>query len=190
MILYHVSPDIDDIKEIFIPRVPSSAADDEDKTTPRFCVSTTIAGAYAGMPKDDRTIDGNCNLRVYVFDTEDYEIIPYEELYEKGLVIDAIYTKEHWILSNMIRPIDSYVIKLEKYDYEIMPLCKLEYLKEYIRISKDDPDGVDELLINEWNGRPKAVINKVEYSYKDGTIYTSKNNLYEYYNNLDVWNEK
>lgn len=111
MKLYHLSFDLDQPKtKTFIPRIPSGALEDEDKSIPRICLSRNILGCVNALSAFNRTdIDKNWDDKstaykavLYSIDIDDIPssaLIGSVELYERGLVADAIITQEHWCLS-------------------------------------------------------------------------------------------
>lgn len=149
--IYHVSDNIDTIIEEFIPRIPreDTRTDFEDSVTPRVCVSANIPGCITGKPKTkDEEILGGI-YRVYEFDVDfsDDNLICYYDLYEMGLVNDALLSKEYWITSP-VKPIKTYLIKIDHISMELVPVCPVDYIEDYLDILRDDPDYSDEWLNN------------------------------------------
>lgn len=98
MLLYHISTNThEENPKQFVPRVPASANEPEDVTTPRICFAPSVllaaqATGY-GLTENDE-------IMVYELDTKTVNpenIIRPERLYRDGLVPDADETGEHWI---------------------------------------------------------------------------------------------
>lgn len=148
--VYHVSDNIDNIIEEFIPRIPredTRVDKSEDNVTPRVCVSANIPGCITAKPKtrDEKILGGI--YRVYEFDVDfdDKNLICYRELYEKGLVNDALLSKEYWI-TTPVKPIKTYLIKINRITMELTPVCPVEFIQDYLDVLRDDTDNSDEWL--------------------------------------------
>lgn len=98
MRLYHVAVGKHDLARTFTPRVPESANPPEDTITPRICFAESLEGClsaighpfyYPGKPE---------LLTVWEYDTDTRYCIPPEYLYDKGLVMDSLRTREWWVL--------------------------------------------------------------------------------------------
>lgn len=102
MLLYHVSYDIDgDLERVFTPRVPDNVRFDEEDSIKRVCFSDSIQNCI-------RAIDGyyknDCDeIAVFTYEVDDNspDIIPWLELYNKGLVNDASLTHEYWYVGEV-----------------------------------------------------------------------------------------
>lgn len=111
MKLYHLSFDLDQpLIKTFTPRIPAGALEDEDKSIPRICLSRNVLGCVNALTAFKRAdIDKNWDDKSEAFKailyTIDIDAIPSSaligslELYERGLVADAIITQEYWCLS-------------------------------------------------------------------------------------------
>lgn len=94
--LYHLSEENYNNK-IFKPRIPSSAAENENKTIARVCFSSSMSGAYRAIEFYEK---GGWSYPLYVHMPENINsaiqnknvIIPHEDL-----VFDVHYTNEYWI---------------------------------------------------------------------------------------------
>jgi hypothetical protein len=125
---YHLSLQYEKMIEEFIPRIPKGVLYEEDRRTPRICVSNSIEGCFLAHPcfreifadeivceldlPDGRYDQDDCEhyyaskefgyfFRVYEFDiNEEDNVINNDELIAKSLVPDASETGEAWILNN------------------------------------------------------------------------------------------
>ncbi len=98
MILYHISSYLD-FNGDFKKRIPSERIESENDTILRICAAPTLEQCFASI--------GCCegNYKVFKIDTDklgirDKDICTPQELYDKGLVPDALFHKEHWITTN------------------------------------------------------------------------------------------
>lgn len=124
------------MKREFIPRVPESAKPPEDIVTPRICFSETLEGClsaighpfyYPGTPE---------LLTVWVYEADTRYCIPPEFLYGAGLVMDALRTREWWVLQPVTLT-GKYVnlVDFETTPYRIPDENKKQELIQYIRCS-------------------------------------------------------
>lgn len=99
MLLYHISTmQLFVPKVYFYPRVPYSAADQEDMVTPRICFADSVSNAIQATGYNLKPGDW---IAVYELDTSNLnsrDIIPPEILQAEGLVPDAMDNQEYWIL--------------------------------------------------------------------------------------------
>lgn len=121
MRLYHLSPDVwgESLTRNFLPRVPACTMSGENCAIPRVCFSKSVLGCINAIPKShwnvsswdrglwdsvwssdwDSVARGNAVL--YSIDSEDLapgSFMDSLELYEQGLVPDALATQECWCL--------------------------------------------------------------------------------------------
>lgn len=192
MILYHISPDFNNIIKEFNARIPKKdiMCINEDNITPRICVSDSICGAFSAMPaipqkdKPFRKDIKNNMFRVYEFDSKDLNIIDYKTLYETNKVIDSLATKEYWILNKKVKPINSYLIKVDSYSYDLIPILSKEYWTGYFELAKTNPDYQDQYVCDN-NGFLFNAYISVTYKciFEENTyISVSNNYIYEYFN--------
>lgn len=101
MILYHATYDVESAcRKLFVPRVPASAADIEDKNIPRICLADSIEHCVQAI----QSLPANGDIiQVYKFniDENDENLIKPQELYDKGLVYDALENNEYWYLKSI-----------------------------------------------------------------------------------------
>ena len=92
----------------FAPRAPTVKLEEEDQQIPRICFSHTILGCINAIPSLERHLKENWSSRgahakaiLFSVDTGDYpdlQFIDSNELYERGLVPDAIVNQECWCM--------------------------------------------------------------------------------------------
>lgn len=125
---YHVSFDIENIIEKFIPKLQNGLLN-EDNITKRVCVADTLEGCLFATPMyhyiknidepyeamlyyriNKETNNGGIVVRLYEFERESDEfLIKNEELILNKLVPDAYLSGEAWITKE-IKPTNSYLI--------------------------------------------------------------------------------
>ena len=112
--LYHVS--FEQVKDgIFYPRIPGQRLEGEDNTTKRICFSKSINGCLSAIPDGYTLTHGakclsekhmaNPILYVYMLNEKSVDsknIIAPHQLAEKGLVPDAVFTGEHWVINTTV----------------------------------------------------------------------------------------
>lgn len=130
--VYHISEFNNNIILEFTPRRPQTPLANEDRNTPRVSVAKNITDCIKGHPyayyhlflnpyntedtsdfKDyfeSRMIDLNTGqvfllYLSYKLIVKEESLIPPTELFRKGLVPDALDTKEYWLLENA-KPVD------------------------------------------------------------------------------------
>lgn len=122
MKFYHIELATEKIIQKFIPRIPNEILENEDITTPRICVSTSLEGCLNAVPWGRLNFDyiPMCQpIRVYEFDENDY--ISSLELFSSNKVEDAMLTGECWLLQESV-PINSYIIINVEGDMETINL--------------------------------------------------------------------
>lgn len=122
MTLYHVTDNLDqpDV-HTFVPRIPASAACDENTTIPRICMSPSIELCLQAMPCDSRC---NClftggMVRVYSGEFDKKELVSPQELFEKNYVPDALENQEYWVTRPVILPSRVYAVQDFEQEHEI-----------------------------------------------------------------------
>jgi hypothetical protein len=104
-IFFHVSFEHGSLSKLFVPRIPKSHDDEEDRSTPRICVCPTVHQCLIARADElrDRARDNdgefvfNVPITVYYVGIENGRYIPPDILYNKHNVFDAGFTDEHWI---------------------------------------------------------------------------------------------
>ncbi|MFJ8528426.1 hypothetical protein [Bacillus sp. NPDC094106] len=163
MKIYHISLE-DKRVEVFTPRVPAEEMRlaEEDSTTARFCVSTTIEGCLSAVPWGGSSLGLHDKkvITVYEFDTDDLQnkknLITPLELYQKGFVPDAMYTNEHWIMNESIQPRNVFEIVIDSYEEKMVP--DISY--EDSLLLKERKVTLDEV----WNG-DFVMIKNIKYQF-------------------------
>lgn len=115
--LYHVSFDLSSTDNSFVPRVPVSAADDEDKVTPRICLSDTVEGCMAAIGPGDRYIaKGEKFILRTAYIPLDHPALLYpNDIVER--VPDALENNEYWFLEPIVFDQVS-ICEIESFGYE------------------------------------------------------------------------
>lgn len=169
MLFYHISMELYEITETFVPKIPNHTMEEEDDVNPRVCLSTSIEGClssvpwgginlcdngemYLGFSDDDETI----YFRVYEFEIpmdEQYLVHP-QELWEDGRVPDATYKEEYWLL-RPIQPINTYVVALHDWQEEVRDLLSYEDVE-----CLNNGAHYDDV----WNGDITTVITDAQYT--------------------------
>lgn len=172
--LYHISNSCNIIDE-FIPRIPYSRASEEDNTTPRVSLSSSIEGCLTAVPWGNSRLeqifweDGSFLIRVYEFEISKLDcgkLITPDYLYFSDSVRDAYATKEYWYLDT-ITPSKTYLIELTDYteDSEGWVACSdmLAYLKAAKNGEETDED-YEEIASSWFSLIEKATFKKVPES--------------------------
>lgn len=120
MKVYHITTDCSNPKIMqFIPRVPETASEKEDKETPRICLATSVANCIkAHSMRSEILFNGRC-IRVYSTVVAKYnykDFIPPIYLYKNALVFDAIENQECWCTKPIT--MDSAVYRVDDFQYE------------------------------------------------------------------------
>lgn len=150
--LYHVAVGKHDLARTFTPRVPESANPPEDTITPRICFAESLEGClsaighqfyYPGKPE---------LLTVWEYDADTRYCIPPEYLYDKGLVMDSLRTREWWVLQP-ITLTGKYVnlVNFETTPYRIPDESKKQEVIQYIKSSALNFDDTDMALLQKSN---------------------------------------
>lgn len=150
--LYHVAVGKHDLVRTFIPRVPESANQPEDTITPRICFAESLEGClsaighafyYPGKPE---------LLTVWEYDADTRYCIPPEYLYDKGLVMDSLHTREWWVLQPLTLT-GKYVnlVNFETTPYRIPDESKKQEVIQYIKSSALNFDDTDMALLQKSN---------------------------------------
>lgn len=131
--LYHLSFDVLDTIEEFIPRIPDNRMVGEDNSSLRVCCASTIEGAVLAMPNNKDFIGSTILfplIKVYELDEENVvgNLIMPDVVQNE--VSDAIKTGEHWITTT-IKPSNVYIIQVTSmnYDKNLENIKELKYKK-------------------------------------------------------------
>lgn len=137
MLLYHVSYDIDgDLERVFTPRVPDNVRFDEEDSIKRVCFSDTIQNcirAIDGYYKND-----NDEIAVFIYEVDDNSpvIIPWVDLYNKGLVNDASLTHEYWYVGDEPLVLQGKIYKIQSYSSKEQIIIEGIYKDKMIEVLK------------------------------------------------------
>lgn len=114
MKLYHVSTHVyDDKIKLFVPYVPESAANFEDRVTKRISLSTDVEHCIQAISAVD-ILHRNAVIRCYEYDaspSEAEDFLPPYYLWKSGKVIDAAFNQEVWCLKEITMKSSLYVIE-------------------------------------------------------------------------------
>lgn len=137
MLLYHVSYDIDgDLKRVFTPRVPDNVRFDEEATIKRICFTDSIQNcirAIDGYYKNDSD-----EIAVFIYEVEDDSpvIVPWLDLYDKGLVNDASLTHEYWYVGDMPLVLQGKKYKIQSYFSKEQMIIEAKFKDKMIEVLK------------------------------------------------------
>lgn len=145
MKLYNITYNLKDMTTTLIPKIPHSAGDGEDKTTPRVCLTDSLENCLQAFGSAYRDLsDGACILiREVEVDKNDVYLVNPLTLKEDNKVPDALENNEYWYL----KPITCDVIKAEIIDadteftiaWTCIPIGKCrEIVSKYSDINVED----------------------------------------------------
>lgn len=143
--LYHVAVGKHDLVRTFIPRVPDSANPPEDTITPRICFAESLEGCLSAIGHAFYSPGKPELLTVWEYNADTRYCIPPEHLYDKGLVMDSLRTREWWVLQP-ITLTGKYVnlVNFETTPYRIPDESKKQEIIKYIKcnaLNFDDSDA-------------------------------------------------
>lgn len=150
--LYHVAIGKHDLVRKFYPRVPESANPQEDTITPRICLSESLEGCLSAIGHPFYYPGTHELITVWEHDVNLDDGITPEFLYDNGLVMDALRTREWWLL----RPVTltgryMHLTNFETTPYRIPDESKREELIKYIRCNALNFDDSDMELLQKSN---------------------------------------
>ena len=124
--LYHLS-DKNHNGEVFVPRVPSSIAPDENPDVERVCFSTTMTGAFKAISQC--YYDHMLKLYVHIPESMPRHIVKPDE-YD---VYDVDSTKEKWVLDNVkMKCIGRAVFRGYEHDEDEIPTkVNIQWIEKY-----------------------------------------------------------
>lgn len=125
-ILYNVTFRLEDMSTILEPRVPYSAAADEDSITQRVCFSDSIEGCLSAIGPCHRSLYIGSKIVVRSVDMSSLNqtlLVRPEELASTGQVPDAEFTREYWYLNSVIVNRREYIVKNFTSDYCLNWYC-------------------------------------------------------------------
>lgn len=154
--------------EEFYPRIPMDMIDGEDEEIDRICVSSSIRGCISSAPwGQERALSFGDNMvfRVYKFNKKDIDeanIISSQELYEKGLVGDALVCDEFWIVNQSIKPCDVFYINITDYKKSMEPIKRYKQLDEFTYKEFNIDDFIASKDFNDYDSIEYSIIDKSE----------------------------
>lgn len=126
MILYNVTFNENDTVSVYYPRIPLSASDGENKAIKRICLSDSIEHCIQAIAAENRPLCiGSCII-VREIDTDDLnnaKLLRPRELFEKGLVPDALENSEYWYLEPIQFKVYKCIVADFRAEYEIAWSC-------------------------------------------------------------------
>lgn len=133
MRFYHIAWGHVDLCKMFVPRVPKSKAEHEDGIIPRICVADSIDHCFSAMEYKPYTTFDKKPVTIYSVNLDVANLLTPDFLYRKGLVDDALYTREHWILF----PVEMvgehcYLRNFFSGNYRVPDESKIIELREYV----------------------------------------------------------
>lgn len=165
--LYHISLDDREVTK-FIPRIPSNGAGSENKSIPRVCLSDSVAGAISAIPDGmDMIGEDPINLYKVRLAINDPMLIGYEDLYNKGLVPDALITHEYWYTAELKTKATPIVVNSFEDDFKYIA-DEVDRGRIYAGIGKYTTVGenilylIDKIGINDFVN--KVVYNDIKFS--------------------------
>lgn len=167
--VFHIAPVNDSEVELFELRVPNTIMRGEDNTVGRICVGRTIHDCIKAHPhsfynltnKVDENPDATFSdyedwmasftvqleskkrfllYKVYTLEVSESDLIGPAELQEKGLVPDALFTQEHWLMKETPPVSIQYLIIDSKYEAFDSDEFFVDYLFNY-EVTEDIPSG-------------------------------------------------
>lgn len=117
---YHVSFDTENKDNYFIPKIPQSAASDEDKVTPRICLAKDVEHCIQAISASrELYIGSKFILRSVTIPENDKNLIDPETLFINNLVPDATENNEYWYLKPLKFNVSLCEIKDFKFEHVI-----------------------------------------------------------------------
>ncbi len=104
MKFYHVSFSNENAGiKIFIPRIPESAGDGEDKNIARICLAPSVEKCIQAIEAGSQVLKTGTEFTVYEAEISlaSKKPIRPDELNLKGLVPDSMENEEYWYLSSL-----------------------------------------------------------------------------------------
>lgn len=120
MRLYNVTFNISDQRHVLRPAIPESAADGENKTYPRVCLTDSVEHCIQAIAVGNRDVRTGTRIVVRSVDIRDLDrdkLLTPQQLFERKLVPDALENNEYWCLDTVRFKVGTYVI--EDFDSEI-----------------------------------------------------------------------
>lgn len=165
--LYNVTFRLNDESEYLVPKVPYTAAPDEDRVTKRICFADTIEHCLQAI--GHRDLYEGCYIVVRSVDEnglDPFKLVTPEELFDTGKVPDALENNEYWYLDEVAVNREIYMVEHFDYEHGIAFTC----------IRKDDMAALVEKYVPD---RPFKRNEGMEQAYDRVVGYLQGNGMYE-----------
>ena len=135
---YYIDTPDNPVIDVFVPRIPHRRMLNENDTTPRICLSTSIEGCFSAAPWGADSLSYQPKYIVYRVYEFHEDKIPKDHIYttkklmKEHLVPDAEYTDELWIVGQTLRPDNMYYIILDNYETYVAEEENLDFF-EYVK---------------------------------------------------------
>lgn len=118
MILYNVSFNLHNTRNRMLPAIPSSTADDEDRTTQRICLTDSVEHCMQAIAVGNRKVEIGAHfiLRVVDISKNDTNLIIPILLKQSNKVPDALENSEYWYLKPKKAKV--YLCEIQDFSYE------------------------------------------------------------------------
>lgn len=137
MLLYNVTFDQNDLRTVLTPSIPETAADDEDITIARVCLTDSIEHCLQAIAPERRNIKKGeiITIRSVASDNLNNQfLVDPITLREKMLVPDALENNEYWYLAKINFKCARYEIIDFDVDYDLAWTCiRIEDCKNIIK---------------------------------------------------------
>ena len=117
--LYNITFDVEDTRTVLEPSIPESAADDEDKTIPRVCLSSSVESCVRAVATNKRSLYRGSTLIVRSVNTSTLDkcyLWTPDRLFIDNRVPDALETQEYWYCNTV--QVDRKIYTVEDFDHE------------------------------------------------------------------------
>lgn len=178
MILYHVTNDtqLPDVC-MFMPRVPESAAFDENKNIPRICMCPSIELCLQAMPCDSRCdcLSHDGRIKVYSGEFEKEKLIGPQELYDRNYVPDALENREYWVTQPVRLASRTYIVKNFQHEHAVAWTCV-------------DKDTVEQIILSMCRSKEETMVMKTFIHETDSSVELYKKAA-GYYDRHGMWEQ-
>lgn len=171
MLLYNVTFDISDLRTVLVPGIPETAAEDEDKSIARVCLTDSVEHCMQAIATGRRHIKKGAIITVRSVDSDELDkqfLLEPEVLRQRMLVPDALENNEYWYLG---------VVRFKHATYEIIDYTA-EYDLAWTCINIEDC---------------KRIINRYLQTFNT-SVFNSSKEMYEaamhYCDYYSLWNEQ
>lgn len=165
MKLFNITLDLKDKPTILKPYIPFSAAEDEDRITPRVCLSSNITGCLQAIGNRYIAVGEKFILRTVNINTNSKYLITPEKLKNTNKVPDALENKEYWYLKEI--ECTSTMLRIDDFDFDFDLAWSLIAPKDYKKI-----------ILNSVNELDLSKCNTSKEMYDTFSEYTNEKELY------------